>query len=117
VLQTIELNPGAETTLEFNWTTTGVPRGDYTIRAEASGVPTDVNPIDNVFTDGTVRVRYTGDASGDNFVDGSDLGILAAAWFKGYGHPDYDVNTDFNGDGFIDGSDLGLLADKWFTGG
>ena len=48
-----------------------------------------------------------GDLNGDGLVNGSDLGILLAAW---------DTNSevaDLNGDGIVNGQDLGLMLADW----
>lgn len=47
----------------------------------------------------------TGDLNGDGVVDGTDLGLLLAAW----GTP----AADLNGDGTTDSADLGLLLGAW----
>ncbi len=52
-----KLAPDGEQTLTFGWNTTGVAKGNYTIRAEASDPP-DKFPDDNVLIDGTIEVRW-----------------------------------------------------------
>lgn len=47
------------------------------------------------------------DFSGDNAVDGADLGLLLGNWGTSSG------NTDLNNDGTVDGADLGLLLASW----
>jgi parallel beta-helix repeat protein len=46
--QTITLEPGAETTLNFTWTPTA--GGRYEIKAYTSTIPNDINPSDNIRT-------------------------------------------------------------------
>ena len=53
--QTIPLNPGQNVTLTFNWNTTGVPLGSYTISANAT-IPIDDDPLDNYLSDDTQEV-------------------------------------------------------------
>ena len=53
--QTIVLNPGENRTLTFNWNTTGVPLGTYTISANAT-IPIDDDPLDNYLSDGEQEV-------------------------------------------------------------
>ena len=48
-----------------------------------------------------------GDLDGDGLVNGSDLGILLAAW-----DTDSDI-ADLNGDGIVNGQDLGLMLADW----
>lgn len=54
--QTIIAGPGEGTTLTFNWDTTGVPPGIYTISANAT-ISVDDDPADNILVDGTQEVR------------------------------------------------------------
>jgi nitrous oxidase accessory protein NosD len=54
----VNLPPNWNTTLTFHWDTTGMPRGNYVIKAEASIVPGEVDVGDNVFVDGTVEVLW-----------------------------------------------------------
>jgi len=53
--QTIVLNPGEHRTLTFNWNTTDVPLGTYTISANAT-IPIDDDPLDNYLSDGEQEV-------------------------------------------------------------
>ena len=48
-----------------------------------------------------------GDLDGDGLVNGSDLGILLAAW-----DTDSEI-ADLDGDGIVDGRDLGLMLVDW----
>lgn len=43
-------------TLQFEWNTTGVPLGNYTIKAEVSSVPDEIDLTNNEKTDGIVTV-------------------------------------------------------------
>jgi len=52
------LLPNWNTTLTLYWNTTGMPRGNYTIKAVASTVPGEVNLLNNEFVDGTVEVLW-----------------------------------------------------------
>jgi len=55
--QVSNLSPDNEATLSFSWDTTGVTDGiNYTIRAEASVIPGEIDIADNTFIDGAVRV-------------------------------------------------------------
>jgi hypothetical protein len=48
-----------------------------------------------------------GDRTGDQVVDGADLGILLSRWLTD------DPVADLNADGVVDGADLGLLLANW----
>jgi plastocyanin len=52
----ISLNASASIEVPFSWDTAEVPAGSYTISAEASPVPGEVNITNNEFTDGVVVI-------------------------------------------------------------
>jgi parallel beta-helix repeat protein len=54
----INLLPNWNTTLTFYWNTAGMARDNYTIKAEASTVPGEIDLLDNVFIDGKVEVLW-----------------------------------------------------------
>jgi len=111
------LAQGANTTLTFTWNVPPLPGypnnrraawpyPNYTIFANASVVPHEVDTSDNSYVYGNVKVQWPGDANGDGHVNDNDKAILDAAWDKKYGQPGYDPRADFNGDGLIDIDDL-----------
>jgi hypothetical protein len=51
-----------------------------------------------------------GDLTGNDFVNGDDLGMFLAAWGPCIGE---DCPADFNDDGVVDGIDLGQLLAAW----
>jgi len=54
------LAPGANETLTFNWDTKDVAEGLYTIKAEATIVPEEIDTTDNEYVDGTIKVTQLG---------------------------------------------------------
>lgn len=52
------LLPNWNTTLTFSWDTTGMSRGNYTMKAVASTVLGEINTANNVFMDGKVQVLW-----------------------------------------------------------
>jgi hypothetical protein len=54
----VNLLPNWKTKLTFYWNTSGMPRGNYTIKAEASAVPGEIDLLDNVLVDGKVEVLW-----------------------------------------------------------
>jgi len=121
------LAPGANTTLTFTWNvpplpgypnnkTAAWPYPTYTISANASVVPYEVDTSDNSHVYGTVKVQWPGDANGDGHVNVIDQGLLGNAWLSKYGDPKYDPRVDFNGDGKVNILDLGILAANWLKG-
>jgi PKD repeat protein len=55
-LPVTDLGPNSQTTLIFNWNTSGVPEGNYTISAEATPVPFEHNTTNNFLIDDIVRI-------------------------------------------------------------
>lgn len=52
------LASNTNTTLTFTWDTTGIPDGiNYQVKAEASFVQDEMNISNNVFVDGTIRIK------------------------------------------------------------
>jgi hypothetical protein len=51
-----------------------------------------------------------GDASGDTYVNGEDIGLTIARWGPCDGDSCY---SDFNGDGVVNGADLGEVLSHW----
>jgi len=51
-----DLAPKEIRTVTITWNTTGVPEGNYTIKAEAEPVPYEYNLDDNTLTDGEVQI-------------------------------------------------------------
>jgi parallel beta-helix repeat protein len=103
------LAQGATQILVFNWNTTGVTPGNYTISAEASTVPDELNTDNNNKIDGTVLLTI-GDLDHDGDVDGADFGIFAPCYGSSTGQPAYNPEADFDHDGDVDGADFGIFA-------
>jgi len=99
----INLASRTSTTITFVWNTTGVARGNYTMKAVADTVPNETDCEDNTFVDGAVRVVKPGDfgtiAGGyydfDNKCDYQDLFLFRKAYSEQY-HPlcDFDEDQD-----------------------
>lgn len=51
-----DLSPEATTILTFNWNTSTLPLGNYTIKAEASTVPSEIDTADNIYINGIIRI-------------------------------------------------------------
>ena len=52
------LAPNTQTIVTFNWNTTGVPSGNYIIKAVAGGIPSETDLSDNTFVDDTVTIKF-----------------------------------------------------------
>ena len=106
------LAPGANTTLTFIMT--GVSPGNaglnYTISAEASVVPYEIDTDDNTYVDGDIWVRYPGDLDGDGDVDWSDFVLFAAGYLTFPPDPILIPLADLDYDGDVDGDDFILFT-------
>ena len=107
------LAQGATQILIFNWNTTGVALGNYTISAVASVVSDELNTDNNSFTDGAVKIEMIGDCDGDGDVDYNDFIVLAGAYGSAVGQPAYKPEADFDGDGDVDYNDFIKLAGNY----
>jgi len=92
-----------------NWTivtitcnTTSLPKGNYTIKAEATQVPGETDATDNTYTDGWIIVAMIGDLTGpDGYPDGKcdmrDVYVVARAFGSHPTHPLWNPNADITG--------------------
>ena len=111
------LSPTEETTLPFTWNTAGVaPCHNYTISAEVTAVPYDMNVTNNVYSDGKIKVRWYGDVNGDDIVDGQDIALVKKAIPSLPSDDQWNPMADLNDDGVVDGVDLQRTKKKVGTG-
>jgi parallel beta-helix repeat protein len=107
------------TTITVQWDTSGIPKGNYTIRVEAPIIPDEIFIDDNLFVDGWIIISMVGDITGpsgwaDGKCDMRDVGLVAR--FFGQDAPPAPANCDLTGpttgtpDGKIDMRDVGLVA-------
>jgi len=100
------------------WNTVGFARGYYTISANVSKAPHEVDLFDNVLVGGKVLVTVVGDVNGDKAVNVLDLILVAShlGHTNGDGHTSYSsdwykcMNTDLNNDNQHNVLDLILCA-------
>ena len=113
------LAPQEDRTLTFEWNIPSIPKTypypTYTMKAQAEP-PYDMYWENNIKVNGTVTVKWPGDASGDGQVDGNDQMILGDSWYKRRGDPMYDQRADFNNDGIVNIFDLIILGNNWYNG-
>lgn len=109
--EVIDLAPEQNVTLTFIWNTIDTqPCINYTIKAESSAIPDDIDTSDNTFTDGAVKVNLPGDVDGDGAVDIQDLAMISQAYATQEGDPGYNPELDLNHDGYIDIRDLSIVG-------
>jgi parallel beta-helix repeat protein len=111
--QVTNLDQGANTTLTFSWNTTEIPSGDYTITAEASTVPDELNTDNNILISAPIKIKILGDINGDGTVDNEDLTLLAQAFGSIPTTPTWNPQADFNKDNIVNITDLYLLAKNY----
>lgn len=113
--QVTALPQGTTNILYFNWNTTGVAPGNYTIRAQASTVTDELNTDNNSLTDGTVKIKQPliGDINGDGTINAQDLAILQQAYGSSQGSSNWNPNADLNHDNTVDEQDLYILSQNY----
>jgi parallel beta-helix repeat protein len=109
------LAKGATQDLTFSWNTTGVASGNYTISAEASTVPDELNTDNNNHNDGTVKIEapILGDINGDGAINNNDLTLLLQAFGATSSSPGWNPEkqkADLNQDNIVDALDLYILG-------
>lgn len=108
-----DLGSGIDTTLDFNWDTTGVPLGSYTIKAEADTVPLETNVANNIKTTNVNVISPTAlptDLNGDGQVDMKDVGEVARAFGAYPGHPRWNPAADIDVDGVVTMKDICIVC-------
>jgi len=93
--QLVTVDPWTNVTLTFSWNTTGLPPcSNFTLRAEASEVPYEVNLYNNVLIDGWVKIKILGDINGDGSIDLFDAVMLCTAYGSHEGDPEWNPEAD-----------------------
>ena len=106
-----DLLPSMNFTATFNWDTKDVTAcHNYTISAEATQVPYEMNIADNFLEDGGVKVKLMGDIDGDGKVDIFDAVTLADAAGSYEGHPRWNPDADLDRNKYIDIFDAVILS-------
>jgi hypothetical protein len=105
------LTPGQETNLTFAWNTNdALACHTYTIWSNATRVPYEYNITNNIFYDGTVKVRLMGDTNGDGIVDIKDVAAVSKAFGSTPSLPNWNPIADLNRDLRIDIKDVALVS-------
>jgi thermitase len=112
-----DLPPSENVTLVFAWNTTGLaPLSKFTIWAEASTVPGDINTENNRFTDGFVKIKMWADVNGDDRIDILDVVLAAVAYGRRRGDSSYIADADLAEPiGRIDILDLVTITSRYGT--
>jgi parallel beta-helix repeat protein len=100
--------------IPFEWDTSNVLKGNYTISAYATPVPGETYTIDNRFTVGIVKVVMAGDLNKDGIVDIFDIVIVAISFGSKPGDSNWNSVADCmhrgESNNIVDIFDLVLVA-------
>jgi len=108
------LMPGENITITIIWDTTDVaPCANYTITAQASPVPYEIDLLDNTFDDGGVRVRILGDVNGDEAVNILDCIAASTSFGSIPSDPNWNRFCDLNNDGKVNILDMILISSSF----
>ncbi len=111
-LQTVTLTPGQQKTLTFQWNTAGVSHAQHLILATALPyVPDETDPHDNIFYDGEIFVKISGDVNHDGFVNIYDLIVVRDDLGATPENPPSNPDADLNKDGYVNIFDLVIVRD------
>jgi len=107
----VDLLPNEEIVLTFLWNTTELePCNNFTISAEASPVPYEVDLADNFYENGHVKIKLWGDINNDGKVDIIDIVTISVAFGSYPGHPRWNPDADINRDQQVDIMDVTIAA-------
>ncbi|OGD48495.1 hypothetical protein A3K79_02535 [Candidatus Bathyarchaeota archaeon RBG_13_46_16b] len=113
-MQTVTgLAPNDTTVLQFSVSTSPAwfePCHNYTLAAEASQVPYEIDITNNYLEDGYVHIRLMGDINGDKYVNAQDAILLGLAFGSRPGSPNWNPAADLNQDTYINAKDVVLLG-------
>jgi hypothetical protein len=86
------------------------PCHNYTLAAEASQVPYEINTTNNYLEDGYVHIRMMGDINGDKYVNAQDAIIMGKAFGSKKGDPNWNPDADLTQDGFVNAKDVIVMG-------
>jgi hypothetical protein len=95
------LLPGARYNGSLLVSTVGLAFGNYTIEAQTSVIPNDIDPGNNVLTDGWIVVTIPGDVDGNYRVDIIDVVKITCAYSAKRADLNYSPNSDLDDNGEI----------------
>jgi hypothetical protein len=103
------LGIGETVTLTFNWDTTGVAFGNYTVTGVVETVAGETDTEDNTCINGVVMVTFPGDVDGSRRVEMIDMWRIQQHYGGVPGNSKWDPNCDVDGSGRIE------MLDMWIT--
>jgi len=112
-LTTVTLPEGSIANITFQWNTTTIAKGHYSITAIAQPVLGENDTTDNMFTYKWIVVTIPGDVDGDFDVDIYDMVLISGAYVSQLGEPQYNANCDIDDDGDVDIYDVVIAAENY----
>ncbi|MCK4222821.1 hypothetical protein KAX01_00860, partial [Candidatus Bathyarchaeota archaeon] len=106
------LPPRHNVTLTFTWNTTGLePCINFSLSAEATRIPGEIDVVNNLFIGGVVRIKLRGDIDSNDVVDIYDIVMAINAYGSCRGDPDWNPDADIAPRyGIVDIFDLVTIA-------
>lgn len=114
-MKTLTLEASKSEILTFEWNTTNLQYGNYTLGIYVEPVPSEIETSDNLLIDGIIVIAIAGDITGstgwpDGKCDMRDVSAVARLFGVNIPDPRYNPNYDINDDGKIDMKDVSTVA-------
>lgn len=111
--QVNNLIPNATTSVLFTFNTDQpwiVPCNNYTLKAEASELPYEIDVLNNVLEEGQIHILIMGDVNGDGVINYQDAILAGMAFGSKPGDSTWNPRADLNRDNFVNYLDVILLG-------
>jgi hypothetical protein len=109
----VTLNGHSSRIVVFEWNTTALAVGNYTVSGNATGVIGETDLADNNHVYGVVFVGIPGDLNRDGVVNIVDVTIVAIAYTCKSGDDRWNANADISCDGVINIVDIASVAKEY----
>ena len=110
----LNLEAGAQATLNFTWSTPKGAPGNYVVKAQTASVQNEYNLTDNTrYCDELIYIKIIGDVNSDGTVNNLDIMDLSKAYGSTKTSARWNPNCDFNSDSKVDAIDLSDLGKNY----
>lgn len=104
---------GKSANVTFEWNTTNIQLGNYSIRAEADPDENETIIANNILVNGIVQISIQGDIDGDGKVNILDISKAAVAFQAKLGDQKWNANADMDENGTINIVDISAIAKEY----